>query len=43
MPDTISEAAWIVCLMCDAKKCVGRFNCPEIQAYIKKREEETDA
>lgn len=43
MVDKISAAAWIVCPMCDEKKCVGRYNCPEIQAYIKKHEDTTDA
>ena len=37
-----NAAAWIVCPMCDEPKCVGRFNCPEIAAWIeeKKRREE---
>ena len=32
----MKAACWIVCPMCDEHKCVGRFNCPEIKAWIEK-------
>lgn len=35
MNDAESLAAWIVCPWCDEKKCVGRYNCKIIAAYIK--------
>lgn len=43
MTDEYMKAAtWIVCPWCDESKCIGRFNCPEIKAWIerKKKEEE---
>ena len=39
MRDAESSAAWIVCPFCDEKKCVGRYNCKLIAAYIKVKEE----
>lgn len=32
-----SYAIWIVCPMCDEPKCLGRFTCPEIEAWIDKK------
>ena len=32
----IKTACWVCCPMCDEKKCVGRFNCPEIKRFIEK-------
>ena len=34
--ECMKAACWIVCPMCDEPKCVGRFNCPEIKAWIEK-------
>lgn len=39
----MKAACWIVCPMCDEPKCVGRFNCPEIKAWIEKKRREYDA
>ena len=33
----LKAACWIVCPMCDEKKCAGRVNCPEIKAWIDKK------
>ena len=33
----MKAAFWIVCPMCDEPKCVGRFNCLEIKAWIEKK------
>ena len=33
----MKAACWIVCPMCDEPKCVGRFNCPEVKAWIEKK------
>ena len=33
----VKASCWIVCPMCDEPKCVGRFNCPEIKAWIEKK------
>lgn len=40
----MKAATWIVCPLCDEPKCIGRFNCPEIKAWIeeKKRREENE-
>lgn len=35
MRSDISNAAKIVCPMCDEKKCVGRYNCKQISDYLK--------
>lgn len=38
MTDEYMKAAcFVVCPMCDAPKCVGRFNCPEIKTWIEKK------
>lgn len=37
MRDAESQAAWVVCPWCDEKKCVGRYNCPQIQEYLNKQ------
>ena len=44
MKDAESQAVWIVCPMCDEKKCVGRYICPKIKEYLskKKPKEETN-
>ena len=39
MDKYMMAACWIVCPMCDEPKCVGRFNCPEIIAWVEKRKE----
>ncbi len=36
----MKAATWIVCPLCDVKKCVGRFNCPDIQKWIEARKKE---
>lgn len=38
MRDAESQAAWVVCPWCDEKKCVGRYNCKQIAAYLKIKE-----
>lgn len=43
MRDAESSAAWIVCPMCDEKKCVGRYNCKQIADYIKSKGETNNA
>lgn len=35
MDEYMKAATWICCSICDEKRCVGRFNCPEIQEWIK--------
>lgn len=35
MRSDISNAAKIVCPMCDEKKCIGRYNCKQISDYLK--------
>lgn len=40
MRDIESQAAQVVCPLCDEKKCVGRCNCPQIQEYLKNRKED---
>ena len=42
MRDTQSQAAWIVCPLCDEKKCVGRYNCKQIADYLKSKVVEID-
>lgn len=43
MDEYMKAACWIVCPMCDEKKCVGRFNCPAIKAWIdEKMKQEVD-
>ena len=42
MDKYMMAACWIVCPMCDEPKCVGRFNCPEIIAWVEKRKEGAD-
>ena len=37
----ISPAAtFVVCPMCDEKKCFGKENCPQIAGYLKRKEQE---
>ena len=36
-------ACWIVCPWCDEKKCVGRFDCPDIKAWIDEKKKEQGA
>ena len=36
----MKAACWIVCPMCDEPKCIGRFNCPEIKAWIEEKTED---
>ena len=33
-------AAWIVCPLCDERKCVGRENCVQLAEWIVKKKEE---
>ena len=33
-------ATFVVCPMCDEKKCVGRHNCKQIEGYLKRKDEE---
>lgn len=42
MRDAESQVAWIVCPMCDEKKCVGRYNCKWIADYLKTKLVEID-
>jgi len=37
----IKIACIVCCPMCDEKKCVGRYNCKEIEEYIQKSRRET--
>lgn len=37
--DWLAWAAWVVCPFCDLKRCIGRENCPELDAWIKERQE----
>lgn len=37
MRNDVSTAARVVCPMCDEKKCVGRYNCKQISAYLKNK------
>lgn len=39
-PQEMKIACRVCCPMCDEKKCVGRFECPEIKQYIEKHREE---
>jgi NMD protein affecting ribosome stability and mRNA decay len=34
------EAAWSVCPSCGEDKCVGRYNCKQIEGYIRNRRAE---
>ena len=38
--DLMKRAGWVVCPWCDEPKCVGRFNCPEIEAWVDKKMKE---
>ena len=40
MDEYMKAACWIVCPMCDEPKCVGRFNCTEIKAWVEKKKNE---
>ena len=42
MRDAESKAAWVVCLWCDEKKCVGRYNCKRLADYLKSKLVEID-
>ena len=37
--ELVKRATWIVCPLCDESKCIGRFNCPEIKAWISKHKD----
>ena len=43
MRDAESQAAWVVCPWCDEKKCVGRYNCPQIQKYLRSQAAKEDS
>lgn len=43
MDEYMRAAFWIVCQMCDEPKCVGRFNCHEIKAWVEKKKNEEAA
>lgn len=34
--ELIDAAAWVVCPLCDEKKCVGRFECRQIRDRIER-------
>lgn len=36
-------ACWVVCPMCDAKRCVGREKCPEIKEWADRKREADNA
>lgn len=38
--DLFKRAGWVVCPWCDEPVCVGRANCPEIDAWIDKKMKE---
>lgn len=38
--DMMRVACWVVCPICDEKKCVGRENCMAIAEYMEEHEEE---
>lgn len=38
----MKKATWLCCPMCDEDKCVGRYNCKEIQAHIDKKLKEKE-
>ena len=42
MRDAEVHAAWIVCLGCEEKKCVGRHNCKWLDDYLKTKLVEID-
>lgn len=35
----MKAATWTVCSMCDEDICIGRFECPQIAAWIRKEKE----
>lgn len=37
--DLYAMSAWVVCPLCDRKRCIGRGKCPAVKAWIEKREE----
>lgn len=34
--EIIDAAAWVVCPLCDEKKCAGRFECGQIRDRIER-------
>lgn len=42
MDEYMKVACWIVCQMCDEPKCVGRFNCTEIKAWVEKKKKNVE-
>jgi hypothetical protein len=42
MRDDASTAAFVICPMCDEKKCVGRYNCKQIADYLKRKEQQNE-
>lgn len=39
MRDAESQAAFVVCPMCDEKVCVGRYVCKQISDYLRAKKE----
>lgn len=37
--DLYAMSAWVICPACPRKRCIGRDRCPEVKAWIEKREE----
>ena len=35
-----AKVYWIVCPMCDEPKCIGRFNCPEVEEWLDRKVKE---
>ena len=38
--EAVKQATFVVCPVCDEKKCVGRYNCQLIADYVKSKEKE---
>lgn len=38
----ISDAAWVVCPMCDEPVCPGRFKCSILTEYVHKAESQKE-
>lgn len=34
--------SWVVCPMCDEDVCIGRFSCPQIDAWIRREKEKEE-
>lgn len=38
----MKAATWVVCPMCDEDVCIGRFSCPQIDAWIRREKEKEE-